>query len=623
MFSLNRVTLSAKIVGLSCAIIAIFSLVVGGLYLTNRTNLYKAKRDSVMRAVEAASGVLDHYAAQAASGALPAQEAKSRAVALVKSQRFDGDNYFWINDLAPRMVMHPIKPALDGQDLSAMADPAGKKLFVEFAETARKSGGGFVGYLWPKPGHDKPVEKVSYVKLQPDWGWVIGAGLYLDDVDAELSRILWLTLLVLGFTILISVAISAMVGSKISGAMNQTVTMIRELQRGRLHHRLDLKRRDEIGTMAEVMNAFADNLQHEVVGAMKKLSHGDLTFEVHPVDEQDEVRGALKKAGEDLNDLLSRIQSAGEQIASGSSQVAATSENLSQGATEQASSLEQASASINEMGGVTQRTAENADQANQLVANVRAEGEKGNVHMRDMVKAMAEINAAGQNISRIIKVIDEIAFQTNLLALNAAVEAARAGQHGKGFAVVAEEVRNLAARSAKAAKETEELIEGSIGKAERGAEIADLTAEALNQIVSGVTKVSDLIGEITASSREQAQGIRQLSSGLSHVDSVTQQNASSAHEGAATAEELAGQANQLHQLLGRFRLAGRQVSRRASGPAPKKSKAVSAPAPRPEPGWGRAALAAPVKQAAPSKPVKSAAGPVPLIKLDDEDFGKF
>jgi methyl-accepting chemotaxis protein len=257
---------------------------------------------------------------------------------------------------------------------------------------------------------------------------------------------------------------------------------------------------------------------------------------------------------DNLNDLLGQIQSGGEQIAAGSGQVADASQSLSQGATEQASSLEQITASLQQMSAQTATNAENAGLANNLAGGARQAAEQGSRQMEAMVKAMNEINLAGQNISKIIKTIDEIAFQTNLLALNAAVEAARAGQQGKGFAVVAEEVRNLAARSAKAAAETAELIAGSVEKSVNGSRIANQTAQSLTGIVDGIGRVSDLVAEIAAASSEQAQGVHQISLGVAQIDQVTQQNTATAEESAAAAEELSGQALQLQQMLQRFTL---------------------------------------------------------------------
>jgi methyl-accepting chemotaxis protein len=227
---------------------------------------------------------------------------------------------------------------------------------------------------------------------------------------------------------------------------------------------------------------------------------------------------------------------------------------MSQGATEQASSLEEITSSINEIAAQTRQNAENASLANRLAGEARESAEKGNGQMSQMVGAMQEINASSQSISKIIKVIDEIAFQTNLLALNAAVEAARAGRHGKGFAVVAEEVRSLAARSAKAARETAEMIEGSAKKVEGGMHIASLTAEALKQIVAAAARVSDLVAEIAASSNEQAQGVAQISTGLGQIDQVTQQNTAHAEESASAAEELSSQSIMMLQLIGTFKL---------------------------------------------------------------------
>ena len=192
--------------------------------------------------------------------------------------------------------------------------------------------------------------------------------------------------------------------------------------------------------------------------------------------------------------------------------------------------------------------------ARQLSKEAQKAADQGNIRMNEMVAAMQKINESSQSISKIIKVIDEIAFQTNLLALNAAVEAARAGQHGKGFAVVAEEVRNLAGRSAKAAQETAELIAGSVTLTAQGGRIADQTAASLGEIVSGITGVSDLIEDIATASNDQAQGIAQVNQGLEQIGQVTQQNTANAEESAAASEELSSQAAHLRSMLSRFRL---------------------------------------------------------------------
>ncbi|OGQ94672.1 MAG: hypothetical protein A2521_01550 [Deltaproteobacteria bacterium RIFOXYD12_FULL_57_12] len=335
----------------------------------------------------------------------------------------------------------------------------------------------------------------------------------------------------------------------------------------------------EMEELGSILGGLSNNLAAREHLAMA-IAGGDLTQEVELASDKDLLGKGLQIMVNNLRDIIGEVQTAGDQIASGAAQVSDASQSLSQGATESAASLEEITSSMNEMASQTKTNAENAAQANQLSDQTRKAAENGTGQMQSMVKAMSEINESGKSISKIIKVIDEIAFQTNLLALNAAVEAARAGKHGKGFAVVAEEVRNLAARSAQAARETAELIESSVQKTENGAGIATNTAAALTEIVRGVSKVSDLLQEIAASSNEQAQGIAEVTQGLGQIDQVTQQNTANAEETAAAAEELSGQSATLQQMLARFRLRATGTQGMAGAPL-----ALEGPASGKSGGW--------------------------------------
>ncbi|HHX73754.1 MAG TPA: HAMP domain-containing protein [Firmicutes bacterium] len=295
---------------------------------------------------------------------------------------------------------------------------------------------------------------------------------------------------------------------------------------------------------------------NKLVAAANSLAEGrlDITIDIDTKDEVGILAGAFKKMTDNMNLALTNIWTAAEQVASGAKQVSDSSMELSQGATEQASSIEELTASLEEVLTQTKQNAENANKASEVADAAKNDARQGDTEMQDLLMAMEEINISSANISRIIRVIDEIAFQTNILSLNAAIEAARAGQYGKGFAVVAEEVRNLAARSADAAKETAELIELSKQKATEGKRIAGQTAEALEKIIGGITEVANIMAGIAVASNEQASAISQINDGVVLVSDVTQSNSATSEETAAASEELSGQAELLKNQVARFTL---------------------------------------------------------------------
>jgi methyl-accepting chemotaxis protein len=370
------------------------------------------------------------------------------------------------------------------------------------------------------------------------------------------------------FSLLVAGFMVFFIARSILGPVNKAVALANDIRHGDLSRRLKLGTRDEMGRMADSLDSMADVLERRAQVA-KAIAGGDLDQEVHLDSERDMLGNALKDMVANMNDTLVEVRGSADQIAAGAEQVSEASQSLSQGSTEQASAIEEINSSMTEIGGQTRTNAQSASEADKMMRDAVNVVEGGKEAGQAMAVAMEEISEASQQMAKIIKVIDEIAFQTNLLALNAAVEAARAGRHGKGFAVVAEEVRNLAGRSARAAQETTLLIETAVSRVESGMDLTRRLDQSFEEIVQSAGNVAGIVAEIASSSNEQAMGVAQVNEGMNQVDQVTQQNTANAEQTASAATVLSDQAEQLQGVLRRFRLRerGQSVVAVDSGPA--------------------------------------------------------
>ena len=540
---------------------------------------------------EVAMRIVTEEHAAAERGEKSVERAQKDAASRVGQLRYGAGDYFWINDLTPRIIMHPIKPELDGQDVSVVKDPSGKSLFVEFANTVKTQGAGFVAYEWPKPGAAAPQPKLSYVAGFKPWGWVVGTGVYIDDLQEQV----WLSTrrsAIIGAIIVLALgALTIASARRMSVLLKGMTAAMGELAAGNFDVVLPgLDRHDEIGNIAAAVEAFklkaiekarhdsedaAQRRQREadeterrrtaeqelqvkaaeerakaaeeqtrvvraLADALQHLSAGDLTVRL-----DDGFSQSSRQIKDDFNTALTRLQEtvgsiaeAAREVTNASVEIAGSTTLLSERTEQQAATLEQTTASMEQIAATVKKNADNAQSASQFAGSTCDVADRSGRVIDDAVKAMSRIEESSRKISDIIGVIDEIARQTNLLALNAAVEAARAGEAGRGFAVVASEVRSLAQRSAQAAKDIKALISGSTGEIKDGVELVNRAGSALSEIVGSIKKVADIVAEIAGASAEQAGGIEQINKALLTMDEMTQQNSAVVEENAATAKTL-------------------------------------------------------------------------------------
>jgi len=474
----------------------------------------RTRANATRQHVEVAHGVLVWAHAQETAGRMTREQAQMLARAQIGAMRYDGSEYFWINDMRPYMVMHPFKPELDGTDLSQFKDPNGFALFSAMADAVRKQGDGFVSYQWPKPGHNEPVDKVSYVKGFAPWGWMVGSGVYTGDLRDEMLKSFALT--------------SAFFAPTFLAALYLFICFNRVV----------------VGGLVEARRHLA------------AMTEGDLTTAPAPRghDEVTEMMGALQTMQLSLRGMVRKVRDGSDGIEKASDGVACGAKELSARTEQSAANLEQTAASMEEIGSTVKNTSDHTAEAAQVArrnSEVAADGGKA---MHHAVTKMEEIHAGSMRMVGIIGTIESIAFQTNLLALNAAVEAARAGVQGRGFAVVAAEVRVLAKRSADAAKEIKTLIDSSEQQITQGTDVVRKAGETMAEIVSASQRVDHLLSEIAVGAREQALGVGQIGEAIQELDRVTQQNAALVQDTASSSSAMRDQAMNLAREVARFKL---------------------------------------------------------------------
>ncbi|MFW0885323.1 methyl-accepting chemotaxis protein [Pseudomonas sp. A214] len=544
MNSLRSVSISRRLwLILVVSIVMLFTL---GAFMLKQihTDLYQAKVQKTQHVVQTASGVLSYYHGLETAGTLTREVAQKQALSAVRGLRYDQSDYFWINDLTPVMVMHPTNPKLEGQNLSAIRDPNGFALFNEMVAIAKAKGAGMVDYLWPKPGAEAPVAKTSYVKLFEPWGWIIGSGVYVDDVEAEFrSQVIKASLIGLAITLLMGLLLTLIVRS-IVRPLQETVNAMANIASGEsdLTRTLDTHGQDEVTQLARHFNAFTAKLR-EVVSQL-----------------QDSAR-ALGQSSNDLGNDAVQAQERSQQ---------------------QSQQMELVATAINEVTYGVQDVAKNAEHAASEMRDAESQAQQGQVNIDgslqqidrlsqtidQAVEVIRTLASESTQIGSVLEVIRSIAEQTNLLALNAAIEAARAGEQGRGFAVVADEVRLLAQRTQKSTAEIQAMIERLQNHSEAAVKVisdssrasqltieqAGLAGASLNAIGQALRNLNSLNASIASATLQQAHVVEDINQNVTQAAGLSHSTALAAEQSSLASTRLKSLSEQLNGLLKQFRV---------------------------------------------------------------------